>query len=41
MPRQITCESCGAALLSFESLGPEPIEREQCPNCGETEFTYD
>lgn len=40
MPENVRCVSCDATLLAFESMGPTPIGRDDCPKCGETEFEF-
>lgn len=40
MPATVRCEDCGLTLLSFDATGPEPIEYDECPECGGTEFSF-
>lgn len=40
VPRTIECLSCGRRFLAFESMGPKPIDYDECPDCGEAEFEY-
>lgn len=40
MPENIRCTSCETTLLAFESIGPEPIGHEACPECGSDEFEF-
>lgn len=39
MPENIECEDCGTRILGFSSGDPQPIARNECPNCGAAEFT--
>lgn len=38
--KNVECVACGAVLLAFESLGPSPMGREECPNCGQESFEF-
>jgi len=40
MPKQIECGSCGTVLLGIGALDPSPIDRENCPNCGDDSFAF-
>lgn len=40
MPTNVCCESCGLVLLALESLDPVPIGRDDCPDCGGTDFSF-
>lgn len=39
-PKSIQCASCGSTMVAFESLSPEPPDRDDCPFCGGTEFKF-
>ncbi|MFC6824062.1 hypothetical protein [Halopelagius fulvigenes] len=41
MPKNVRCAECGLALLALESLGPTPLGRDECPNCGGAEFSFE
>lgn len=40
VPKHIECDSCGTVLLGIGALGPSPIDREACPNCGGDSFAF-
>lgn len=40
MTTNVRCLSCDTTLLAFESGDPTPINRDQCPTCGATEFSF-
>lgn len=40
VPTHIRCEECDLVLLGFESIGPTPVDRDDCPNCSGTEFRF-
>lgn len=40
MPKNVRCTTCDATLLAFEALGPTPIDHDDCPECGGTEFEF-
>lgn len=40
MPRPLRCQECGLTLLGFEARGPTPIDHDECPDCGGTEFAF-
>lgn len=40
MPAHVQCADCEQRFLSFEAVGPEPIDHDACPNCGGTEFEF-
>lgn len=41
VPTLLACEDCGLTLLGFESRGPTPINHEECPRCGCSEFAFE
>lgn len=41
VPALLSCEDCGLTLLGFEARGPTPINHEECPRCGCSEFSFD
>lgn len=40
MDTHVACDDCGLVLGAFESLGPSPVGRDDCPECGGTEFSF-
>lgn len=41
VPDLLYCLDCDLTLLGFEARGPKPINHEECPRCGGTEFSFD
>jgi len=40
VPAHIECIDCGTVLLAVEAVGPTPIDRDACPDCGNEEFEF-
>lgn len=40
MPTHVSCDGCGLVLLALESLDPGPVGRDECPDCGGTDFSF-
>lgn len=38
MPENLRCTECGEVTYGFVSGDPRPVDRDDCPNCGGTEF---
>lgn len=38
MPENVECQNCGRVVFGITAVEPRPVDGEECPDCGGTDF---